>query len=298
MSATRTPWRPEDGAALAERARGHWGLGTAPAVLLRLGTNASYRIGDVVVRVAPRDHPLAAAERELGLARFLERSGVPAVRPVALAQPAQIDGHPVTAWEWVPHDPASVVDGRAFGTLLRAFHDATENYDGPLPGWPQAALIGGRIAGLRANPALTAGEVDRLQQRLDELLAAIGQDTDGHRPIHGDAHPGNVIVGPDGPLLLDFDLVCRGPRPWDLAPAALHARRYGGSAAWLAALREGYGPPVRADEELYVGLRELASAVWLLAAETADDPAGRSAEADVRLRAFDGEPDPPTWGAH
>ncbi|WP_320671140.1 phosphotransferase enzyme family protein [Patulibacter defluvii] len=298
MSAIRIPWEPERAAALAERVRGHWDLGPEPARLLRLGTNASFRIGTVVIRIGPAGGDPAGAARELQLARFLADRDVPAARPEG-RPPAVVDGHPVSAWRWIEHDPAATVDGRAFGTLLRRFHDATTDYDGPLPGWPQPRLIGDRIAALRRHPAFTEAEVDRLQTRLDGLLAALAEHPSPALPIHGDAHPGNVIVGPDGPVLLDFDLVCRGPRPWDLAPAALHAERYaGGSPAWFAALREGYGPPRDPAEPLHVRLRELASAAWLLAAETAPDRGSRSAEADVRLRAFGDDPDPPPWDAH
>ncbi|MCV5928496.1 phosphotransferase, partial [Escherichia coli] len=76
--------------------------------------------------------------------------------------------------------------------------------------------------------------------------------------VHGDAHPGNVLLGAEGAVLLDLDLVARGPRAWDLAPAALHARRYaGGSPAWWDAAREAYGPPRDPREDAFVDLREL-----------------------------------------
>jgi thiamine kinase-like enzyme len=50
------------------------------------------------------------------------------------------------------------------------------------------------------------------------------------QPLHGDAHPGNLIATHDGLMWIDFEDVCRGPLEWDLAsmmdPAAalLHHR--------------------------------------------------------------------------
>ncbi|MGE4426741.1 MAG: phosphotransferase enzyme family protein [Solirubrobacteraceae bacterium] len=292
----RRPWDREVASALVEAARRELGLGHAPARLLRLGTNASFRVGDVVARVAPSGHPVEAAARELEIARWLEDRGVSAVRPAADA-PAVVDDRVVTLWHWVDHDPRVVVDGRAFGELLRAFHRATDDYDRSLPPWPQWDLIGARIAGLRGNPAFRPAEADRLERVLGDLHVRIAAAPADHRVIHGDAHPGNVIVGADGPVLLDFDLLCRGPRPWDLAPAALHVRRYGGDPAWLEAARAGYGPPDDPTESLYVDLRELASAAWRFAAEDAPDPESRAPEVDARLAAFTGEPDPPVWQA-
>jgi len=37
------------------------------------------------------------------------------------------------------------------------------------------------------------------------------------RPLHGDAHPGNVLLTADGPRWTDFEDVCLGPVEWDLA---------------------------------------------------------------------------------
>lgn len=37
------------------------------------------------------------------------------------------------------------------------------------------------------------------------------------RPLHGDAHTGNVLMTPDGPRWTDFEDVCVGPVEWDLA---------------------------------------------------------------------------------
>jgi Ser/Thr protein kinase RdoA (MazF antagonist) len=39
--------------------------------------------------------------------------------------------------------------------------------------------------------------------------------------IHGDAHTGNLLAAPDGrAILCDLDSVAKGPREWDLVPAA------------------------------------------------------------------------------
>lgn len=59
------------------------------------------------------------------------------------------------------------------------------------------------------------------------------------RPLHGDAHTGNVLNTKAGPRWLDFEDVCSGPVEWDLAsqtitphivdayPGALEAARLG-----------------------------------------------------------------------
>jgi aminoglycoside phosphotransferase (APT) family kinase protein len=37
------------------------------------------------------------------------------------------------------------------------------------------------------------------------------------RPLHGDAHTGNVLLTPEGPRWTDLEDVCVGPVEWDLA---------------------------------------------------------------------------------
>lgn len=300
MEATRRPWTAEAAEPLVAAAAARWGLRGAPE-LLRLGTNASHRVGDAVVRVAPLGREREAVERELHLARFLARSGFDAVRPLDVEQPIDVDGHWATAWVWVPHDPAEVTGGEAFGRLVRGFHDVTAAYDAALPDWGGLDLIGARLQGLRHNPHFAPDELRSLEElrvdlgrRLDELAASTPVGV-----VHGDAHPGNVLTetGTGRVVLADFDLVGRGPRAWDLAPAALHPRRYGADPAWWHAVRRGYGRDEDPSWAVCLRVRELASAAWLFAAEDPGAPA-RSAEADVRMRAFTGEADPPVWGRH
>ncbi|MGX6447291.1 hypothetical protein ACVU7I_04395, partial [Patulibacter sp. S7RM1-6] len=62
MEATRRPWTPEEALPLVTAAATAWGLRGEPE-LLRLGTNASYRVGDAVVRVAPAARDRAAIDR-------------------------------------------------------------------------------------------------------------------------------------------------------------------------------------------------------------------------------------------
>jgi thiamine kinase-like enzyme len=60
-------------------------------------------------------------------------------------------------------------------------------------------------------------DVARLQaaaERLGPFLEAPGGDV---QPVHGDAHPGNLVATHDGLVWIDFEEVCRGPVEWDLA---------------------------------------------------------------------------------
>jgi aminoglycoside phosphotransferase (APT) family kinase protein len=75
-----------------------------------------------------------------------------------------------------------------------------------------------------------------VQDALDELDFPLPRGL-----VHGDAHPGNVIVGPDGPVLCDFDSSCVGPPEWDLTPLPVGRERFGDPAGRYQMLVDAYG---------------------------------------------------------
>ncbi|MEU0833359.1 hypothetical protein [Streptomyces sp. NPDC005969] len=63
-----------------------------------------------MVRLA-RPGQLAAAAGEVQVAKWLEGTGLPAVRALDVRQPVSATGHPVTFWaELPPHELDTVVD--------------------------------------------------------------------------------------------------------------------------------------------------------------------------------------------
>lgn len=106
---------------------------------------------------------------------------------------------------------------------------------------------------LRARRDAYAGEVAALTPRLP-----LG-------PIHGDALPRNVHVGPDGPVLVDLETVSSDLREHDLVVMALSLDRYGLPAASYEAFVTAYGWDVREWEGCVVlrGARETASCAWV-----------------------------------
>ena len=53
----------------------------------------------------------------------------------------------------------------------------------------------------------------RAAERLRPFMEAPGHV----QPLHGDAHPGNVIATREGLVWIDFEDACLGPVEWDLA---------------------------------------------------------------------------------
>jgi aminoglycoside phosphotransferase (APT) family kinase protein len=78
---------------------------------------------------------------------------------------------------------------------------------------------------VRDEPSLLdAGRiVGQMHRFLDRVVpprrlgAADGVDPDSATLAHFDLHPGNVLLGPDGPVLIDWENAARAPRAHDVA---------------------------------------------------------------------------------
>jgi hypothetical protein len=169
------------------------------------------RPAPVVTRVVTvgrtlRPDPLPWLEREVAVARFLVASGVPVVSPWDEPGPYVVGGLEVSLWCWADHQEATVSPA-TFGAMLGELHAALTSYDADLP-----PLVGPLTD---IATALTVSD-DPVLHRAASHLVPLALSWP-RRPLHGDAHTGNVLITPDGPRWTDFEDVCAGPPEWDLA---------------------------------------------------------------------------------
>ncbi|MFE0424895.1 phosphotransferase enzyme family protein [Streptomyces sp. NPDC058953] len=258
--------------------------------LIALGENAVFAVGDLVVKIGRTAELLARAEREVAVGRWLAEADVPAVRPAEHAA-RLVDGHPVTVWHRLPDAvrPAGPAD---LGALLRRVHALQSPPPGPV--LPPRELLGGVERWLRlAGDAIDPADAAYLRERRDGFAAAAAALTPrlAPGPIHGDALPRNVHVGPDGPALVDLETFSVDLREHDLVVMALSHDRYGLSAEAYDAFVTAYGWDVREWDGCGVlrGARETASCAWV-AQHAPANPAAR-AEFTRRVHSLrDGSP--------
>ncbi|MGV9456917.1 phosphotransferase enzyme family protein [Streptomyces sp. NPDC003635] len=232
------------------------------AALLALGENAVFAAGDLVVKVGRDAELMDRARRELDIAVWLAKAGVPAVRAAA-PEPLLVAGHPVTVWHRLP-DPVRPAKPRDLAELLRVVHAL------PAPSFtlPPRDLLGGVERWLRlAGDAIDPADAAYLRERRDGFAeAAAGLIPRLPRgPIHGDALPRNVHVGPEGPVLVDLETFSSDLREHDLVVMALSRDRYGLPAESYESFVSAYGWDVREWEGCPVlrGARETASCAWV-----------------------------------
>lgn len=268
-------------------------VGRGDDVIVRDGAALLVRRGGVVVRVRG-DTPseLAVAEREVALADRLHHDGVPVVEMAGSDGVASVDGFVVTCWRWV--EARRAPDAVDLGRLARHLREDT------------AAGGPGRVAAF--DPLGHIIEVvddcgdephacfvrDRAHDLRQEYEAVAADDPMGSCIVHGDLHADNVVVGAEGPMVLDLELGGWGPASYDVAPATLAVSRYGMPSDQLDSFLGAYG----ADPRTWAGFTVLEQVYELWVTAWAVSVAHRrpewATEAEVRVAALrDGRPG--TW---
>ncbi|MFC4585861.1 phosphotransferase enzyme family protein [Sphaerisporangium corydalis] len=220
------------------------GLDPDGAELIKFTNNAVFRLraSPVVVRIAGSTAARDRAETVVKVARWLATHDFPAVRLLAgPEQPIRLHGQVITLWEHVPETGARP-GGAELAVLLQRLH-ALPRPPAGLPNWRPMEEVRQRLAEPEeldaGDHAFLLGECDEIEEQLARLRFALPPGL-----IHGDAFVGNLIAGPRGAVLCDFDGTAIGPREWDLAPVAVGRLRLDYAIDDHAMLVKHYGVDV------------------------------------------------------
>jgi len=196
----------------------------------------------VVVRVALTPGLSHRAHNGMAAARVLAAHRIPAVQPLSdIPNPVNVQGYAVTFWEEITGAGTAPTAHQLAGLLTRLHQLPTA--DIRLPVWNPVADLRSRISAMHG---WERGDLDFLAGRCDAVDAAL-TTLDYPLPtcvIHGDAHLGNLIPTPTGPVLCDLDTLCIGPREWDLVPLAVSQLRFGSTVNIHRQLVDAYGVDV------------------------------------------------------
>jgi aminoglycoside phosphotransferase (APT) family kinase protein len=224
----QTELNPARAGALLEKACASAGLDPEGARLLRIGSNAVYRLATpVVVRISRSGASVDQARRSVAVARWLKSAGFPAVRAVQVDQPVVADGHVATFWGAVSDDGdqyATVGEVAEILVKLHALHAPGSLHLPALAPFENAARR------IEVNDWLTPDDRAFLTGRLAELQDKYAKLEFVLPPgvIHGDASIGNVLRDYQGnPVLIDLDGFAIGPREWDVVLTAMYYDSFG-----------------------------------------------------------------------
>jgi hypothetical protein len=276
-------------------------LGLDEPVLYRVGMNAIFTAGAVVIRIG---RPTAPASARIELAERLSAAGIRVAQP---ARPDVIEDEGLVATVWHRIEPtAEPIAWSEVGAMVRRVHDLRLGVvptafplpsPATFPWWDFDALLA------ETSPALDGASRAGLDAAIQRWPS--WRDFDDPVVCHGDVHPGNVVMGPEGPVLIDWDLLCLAPRAWDHAPLMTWTERWGGAPGIYEAFAEGYGWSARDDSfgEAFAELRLVAATLMRVRAAMVIDRSERpdgtepGAEAEQRLRYWRGDSSAPDWRA-
>lgn len=277
--------------------------------LIRFGTGAVYRIhpNDVVVRVTRPDVDSDAVFKEEALRAWLEDRGFPVLTPLEKnQQPLLVNESYVTFWRFLP--PAErKADIKDLALLIKELHrvgdlaDRSELHKIGIRTFNPFIQIDDYFVAVENDKTLAWADLVLLKEwrdLLEDRLRAEAQQSNysklGFGLIHGDAHLGNCYLTNDGPILLDLDFACWGPREWDFIPAVLEVRRFGSDKDVYYQFSNSYGADIldwRGFETLVL-IRELMITGWRLSVESAG---AVHQESENRLLYWRKAETPPLW---
>ncbi|MEV0005611.1 aminoglycoside phosphotransferase family protein [Micromonospora sp. NPDC050980] len=203
------------------------GLESAGARLIKFTNNAVLDLPHepIVVRIAGSQTVRDRVSKVITVAEWLARHRMPAVRLFpGINQPVEAYGHLATLW-WRVSSTGRAPTGAHLGRILRRYHSLPPP-ETPLPPWRPLVPIRQRIAETDGLPQEVVTFLETKCEQLEEAVARLEYALPAG-PIHGDSFLGNLIPGPEGAVICDFDSAAYGPREWDLTPVAVGELRFG-----------------------------------------------------------------------
>jgi thiamine kinase-like enzyme len=204
------------------------GIDAGGARLLRVGSNAVYRLKDpIIARVSRPGADIGHVSRTVAVARWLESAGYPAVRAIHVDQPVATGRYIVTFWQALSEDGDQYASTPEIAEILVRLHRLVAPDYLHLPPLAPFANAAQRID---ASTWLTSDDRSFLTATLASMRDAY-ETLEFVLPqgvIHGDASVGNVLRDTHGtPVLIDLDGFAIGPREWDLALTAIYYDSFG-----------------------------------------------------------------------
>jgi hypothetical protein len=196
--------------------------------ILQDGSTLVLRLTDSLVArvVTDLDGPREGSAwfaRENAVAQHLARHGAPVIpiHPDLPPGPHERLGYTLNFWQYVTSIPAEP-EPEIIGSTLYHCHEILRTFPDPLP---EIAILTESLALLETldrRGLFPSATLTLLHDRLVPAIAILAGFP--HQPLHGDAHPGNLMHTTLGLLWTDWEDTFSGPVEWDLASIIWNAR--------------------------------------------------------------------------
>ncbi len=174
---------------------------------------------DLVARVAPSAEQVAQFEVDLSQQLVAVGSPVAALDPRVEPRIHEHDDFIITFWMY--YQPVeSQISASDYASALRRLHAGMCTLDVRAPHFTDRVNEAEQLlANHEQTPALVDADRELLRDTLQTLRRAIVDRNAADQLLHGEPHPGNVLVTKNGLMFVDLETCCRGPVEFDLAHA-------------------------------------------------------------------------------
>ena len=212
--------------------------------ILQDGSTLVLRLTETLVArvVQDVDGPRQGTEwfaRENAIALHLTRHGAPSIplHPDLPPGPHEHLGFPINFWLYVTAikmepEPEQV------GRTLQECHEILRSFDQPLPKLAIVTESLAMLGMLEERGLFPTTTLELLRRHLTACMTAL--DGFPHQPLHGDAHPGNLMNTTAGLLWTDWEDAFSGPVEWDVASVIWNAQILDEDHATVSQVLESY----------------------------------------------------------
>jgi hypothetical protein len=206
--------------AAATALAGDLGLRVDDVVVIHSSNKLALRLlpCDVLARVGPSGHQVAALEVRLARQLAASASPVAVLEPTVEPRPYERDGFTVTFWTYYEPVAADPPSPATYAEALHRLHAGLRGVDVDTPHFLDRAAAAERLVAHRhETPALDETDRRLLLTTLQDARERIHRRGAADQVLHGEPHPGNLLRTHAGLLFIDFETCCRGPVEFDVA---------------------------------------------------------------------------------
>jgi hypothetical protein len=204
------------------RLAGRLGLNGVGVNVLHSSNNTIVQLPEcgLVAKVGTAPDAPETLVRELAIAVHLLAEGAEIAPPAICVSPGPYrqDGHLITLWEFVAHDPDAELDDDELADSLERLHAHLATWGGGLPDYRERIRRTERLlADDQAMQAMPREGLDLVRVRFARVAKPLLERAKPDTVLHGGPHSHNVLATPAGLRWIDFETCCRGPVEADLA---------------------------------------------------------------------------------
>ena len=181
---------------------------------------------DVLARVvAPGRRNHEGAAFEVDMARRLEEAGcsVAVLEPRVQPRVHLRDGFAITYWSHYDSVPVSDTRVADYARALELLHAGMRQLDAPAPHFTDRVKEAYAIVRDRSqSPDVVDADRQLLTDALRSLHRAVVARSADEQLLHGEPHPGNLLLTTSGMRFIDLETCCYGPVEFDVAHAPDH----------------------------------------------------------------------------